>query len=271
MDVLTVFNSINADTRVVAVLKKKFELVSIELKKVLKIASKGERKGQLIFTSTAAREIYQIEDKFVKFIVRSIFDNYTDVRNGILWRMHYNEIFTGDFQKEIYMEINETIRELENKLKFFKDNEYNTVEYLELAKVQDKYSRYNSRNPENVFNKNNPLSEKFYSELNAFYEKVKADHPRVQNLAKYVDDDYTYRNEKSKIEENFLNSFPEYAKNHEDMSNHYTKTMNQQREITEQIKVEMKKENFDTIKAEVEKMVTNFAQLICNSIINNTI
>lgn len=64
------------------VLQEKFSLVAIELQKVVKIASKGNRKGKVIFKTDACHLIAQIEDNFVQYIVRSIYDEFRDSVNG---------------------------------------------------------------------------------------------------------------------------------------------------------------------------------------------
>ena len=99
------------------ILSSKFQYIAAALKNVTKVASKGNRKGLLIFKPTAANDIYNIEDKFVQYIVRSIYDQYKDLIGGVIFRVHMNEIFATDFIKDIFIELSPNIKRLYNELK----------------------------------------------------------------------------------------------------------------------------------------------------------
>jgi esterase/lipase len=57
---LILFNTLEYAESIKKVLSEDFEQISKELKSVMKVASKGRRKGFLIFKPEAARIIYRI-------------------------------------------------------------------------------------------------------------------------------------------------------------------------------------------------------------------
>lgn len=254
-----------------AILENNFAEVSTELRKVLKTASKGERKGLLIFVPDAANQIHNIENQFVQYIVRSIYDNFQDMKNGIIFRMHFNEIFCGDFIKSIFRQLNSTVDNLENELAMVKEENKEDKEYSKnILKDMYLYSyTFKNRYTNNAFNVNNPISIPFYTAFNALKAKVKKEHSRVKDdkLEAFIDKDYTYREEYRNIEKNFLNSLPEYielrSKIDESRKEHYRK----EKEIESKIAEELSKLDYTSIKKCIQSMVDMFTGEIANRII----
>jgi hypothetical protein len=261
------YSQISTNKKLNDLLQEKFVEISIELKKILKTASKGERKGLLIFTTEAPKIIYQIEDRFVQYIIRSIFDNYSDFRNGVLFRMHCNEIFSLGYIQTLFTKLNSNIAAMEKEKESLNDK-YNTSNFQEIKRL--KFSRYYSRNPENVFNKLNPVSEAFYKAFKALKEQVKKDHPRVPDdkLSKYIQNNYDYRKLYEDIEKNYLSSFPEYITLENEIDLIYNNKIKEEREINGKIKIELETMDYTAIKKELERLIQLFINTITTNIIN---
>lgn len=262
-------NSINT------ILNEKFAEVSKELKAILKVASKGERKGLMIFIPEAARKISHITDDFVRYVVRSIYDNYADAKNGIIWRMHFNELFNGDFIKSIFRQLNEKVDNLENEYKELRESNLNNAELETLRNTKyHKYDMlYRKNYSDNVFNINNEVSKPFFEAYRALKAKVKAEHPRVPDdkINAYIKKTYEYNRQFEQITKDFLNTFPEYVSIENRIDAIHKEGWKKEKELSDKIKAELETENYTVIKKCIQKLVDNFCNLISNSIITGTI
>lgn len=255
-------------TRLKALLQTKFKTIEATLKELLRPASKGSRKGQLIFVPDAARKIYDIEDAFVQYIIRSIYDNFNDIRHGILFRMHMNEIFSSGFMLEIMKELNEKIRIMEGKKKELK--EFYSNKSIAVGGELDKFdTHYRKRIPDNIFNK--PESQPFYDKVKEFKAKVKAEHPRVpdETFWKYVRNDYSYSKEHDQIKEDFLKTIPEYVELKEKRNDIWDKEREDIKIMDEQIKEELQKLNYDQIRKVITAMVEFFIKKVSHAVYKN--
>jgi len=258
-----------------SLLNNKFALVGKYIKELTKPASKGNRKGLLIFKPEAAREIYQIKDDFVQFIVRDIYDHYRDIVNGVIWQIHMNQMFAGDFVKSLMKELNQTVNELEKEYEELKNfNVHTNPELNELTEKLKKYDKlYRKYDVNNVFNPNNPQSKPYFDAWNIFKTKVKKEHPRVPDdkLFSYIRKSYDYSREYDKLVEDFLNSIPEYViLNNKEKEIRRLGWDNEQK-LRDKITEELKKLNYPVIKKQIETMVSKFVETIANSITQGTI
>jgi len=257
------------------ILSIKFAEVAKELKNVMKIASKGQRKGLLIFKTDAAKLIYAIEDKFVQYIVRSIFDSYTDIRNGMLWRMHINEMFNMDFVKSIFRKLSPLVDSLETQYKAMRDEHIHNTRISSINDIlHKKYDFFLSeRRINNVFNIENCLSAPFYVKYNALKAKVKAEHSRVPDdkMDAYIEKDYFYRQERETIEKEHSESFQEYNDLKVARDDIYETQRIKERDLKAKIDIELESLNYNKIKRALQGMVDNFVKVIVNSITNGTI
>lgn len=275
MNELTIeMNDVVLEEKINVVLQSKFSLVSSSLKSVLKIASKGPRKGKLIFTQDAPNKIHAIDDTFVRFVVRSIYDNYSDAKNGVIWRIHMNELFSGDFIKGIMFQLYPEINELNNKLEAMKKENSENQEKKELYNIKwNKFDKIYSRNLENVFNPNNEQSKPFYTAYNALKAKVKAEHPRVPDdkMYAYIEKTYEYRNQFDTIVKEFLNSIPEYVSVTNKLNALTDEHWKNESDLSDLINEKLKALDYTNIRKNIEKVVNNFCTLISNSLIAGTI
>jgi len=248
-------------------LNQKFSEIGKQLKQLLKPASKGKRKDLLIFVPDAARKIYQINDEFTQYIIRSIYDNYNDITNGIIFRMHMNELFASDFITNLTKELNVKIKDL------FDKKEQVRTEFKErwsvLCDENEKYSysKYSRRLSDNVFNL--PISKPFYETIREFKAKVKKEHPRVPDdkVWKYIDNDYSYRQERDKIVEEFLNTIPERVDLEKRIAKHFEDERVQTKAISDAIEKEIKELEFDKMKPIIRKMIDQFIAVISYKIV----
>lgn len=251
-------------------LENKFSLIAKYFIFLLKKASKGKRKGLLIFKPEAPSLINQIDDKFIQYILRSIYDNYNDSINGIIWRIHMNELFNFDFIKGIFCSLNPTIDNLYKEYDKI-DNLYKK-ELIKLHEQSDIYCEYMTRSSiQNVFRKDNLKSEPFWKEFNKFKESILKNHPRIKKLKRYIDNDYSLRNKFNDIVERHKKRFPEYIEINNKISEMIKDKMRKEEIINEKIKNEMKKENYILIEKEIKEIVQNFINIITIKIINGSI
>jgi hypothetical protein len=272
---LALFTAIEENEQLKGILKVKFSEVAKELHNVMKVASKGQRKGLIIFKQDAPALIYAIEDKFVQYIVRSIFDNYSDKKNGIIWRMHCNEMFNADFVKSVFRKLSHEVDMLENEYEEMRKKHLHNEELSRLNNINTcNYSFFMlKRYKSNVFNLNNEKSPAFYDAYNALKSKVKKEHSRVPDdkMDAYIEKDYFYREEKENIEKAFLNSIPEYVTMKARISEIYDLQHKEEKELRERINIELEKLDYKAIQAGIKKMVEQFIEVVLNSIMTGTI
>lgn len=257
--------------RLSGLLQGKFKAIETVLKSLLRPALRGPRKGELIFPSDSANKIYAIEDEFVKYVVRAIYDNYSDIRNGVMWRMHYNyhKMFSGDFVYGLMTQLNEKIQAMQEKIDEVKDF-YKKQRYA-LQDDEHKFSTYYRRSiADNVFNDKESDYWKNVRELKA---KVKREHPRVPDdkLSAYISKTYSYNQEANQIKDDFLKSFPEYV----DIQNERQKLWDDESRdvkiMKDQINEELKKVDYENVKKVINAMIRFFIEEISKKIINNTL
>jgi len=257
--------------RLRGLLQVKFKEIESVLKSLLRPAIKGPRKGQLIFPSDSANKIYDIKDEFIQYVVRAIYDNYSDIRNGVMWRMHYNyhKMFSGDFVYGLMTQLNEKIQAMQEKIDEVKDF-YKKQRYA-LQDDEHKFSTYYRRSiADNVFNDKESDYWKNVRELKA---KVKREHPRVPDdkLSAYISKTYSYNQEANQIKDDFLKSFPEYV----DIQNERQKLWDDESRdvkiMKDQINEELKKVDYENVKKVINAMIRFFIEEISKKIINNTL
>lgn len=256
------------------ILGVKFAQVANELKKVMRPAIRGQRKGLLIFKPHAAREIYDIKDEFIKYVVRSVYDNYADLKNGVFWRIHMNELFSGDFVKSVIRQLNKNVDDLENEYEKLKKTNLDNSEMQQLREKERKYNLiFRKNNPDNVFNSANEQSKPFYESYRQLKEKVKREHPRVPDdkMYRFIQNDYNYRQDFQKIEKEFKNTFPEYVKLESKIQEIYEEGWAEERKLSDKIKEELSKINYESIRKPLEKMIMHFTGTIAKSIYNGSL
>lgn len=255
--------------RLSGLLQGKFKAIETVLKSLLRPALRGPRKGELIFPSDSANKIYAIEDEFVKYVVRAIYDNYSDIRNGYAFRMHVNELFSGDFVYGLMIQLNERIKVMQEKIKEVK--EFYMNQRIALQDDERKFDPIWRKNiPDNVFNDPESDYRKNVRELKA---KVKQAHPRVPDdkLFAYIKNDYDYRKEYDKIKEEFLMSFPEYVDIKNERQRLWDEEMKDVKIMKDQIDEELKKVDYENVKKVINAMVDFFIGKISKEIMNNTL
>lgn len=257
-------------TKLKEILGTKFAQVAKELKRLLRPASRGDRKGMPIFVSGAAREIADLDDEFVRYIVRSIYDNYSDIKHGVLWRIHLNELFTGDFVKSVIRQLNKNVDDLEIQYEEMKKQHRDNPEMSQLHEFErNKYNAiFRKNNPDNVFNSANEQSKPFFEAYRQLKEKVKREHLRVpdEKMYRFIQNDYSYRQEFQKLEKDFLNTFPEYVQLEKRKDEIYNEQWSKERKLDEKIKEELNKINYGAIRKPLEKMIMHFTSMIAHSI-----
>lgn len=250
------------------ILTEKFSIIAAELQKVMKIASKGERKGKLIFKPEASRLIYSIDDKFVQYVVRAIYDHFNDIRNGT-YHMHCNELFNGDFVKVVFRKLNSFIDKLETEYtRMREDHLHNT----ELSTIHDtlhkKYELFLSeRRNLNVFNTSNPFSKPFFDKYNQLKKNVKFLHPRVPDdkMDAYIEKDYSFRIERTKLENEHLKTFQEYNNLVSRRDEIYEIQRNNENVLSIKMKEEYAKMDYSKISRAIQKMVDQFIGVVVNT------
>ena len=259
-------------TKLKNILKEKFKLVETELKTLLRPAARGERKGMLIFPAGSANKIYDIQDEFVKYIVRSIYDNYDDIRKGYLFKIHMNQLFGGDFMMNVVEQINEKVGIMQQKKRELRElyKRYWSVICEEGNKFES-HPLYRNKDKNNVFNL--PQGQPFWDALKQFKAKVKQEHPRVPDdkMMRYIDNDYNYRKELEDIKENFLKTFPEYIEHKEKVTKHFADEHADTKIMDDQIKEELTSVNYDEIRKTITALIDAFVQHIAVKIIANDI
>lgn len=253
--------------RLKGLLQVKFKAIETALKSILRPALRGPRKGQLIFPSDSANKIYEIKDEFVKYIVRSIYDNDSDMRNGVIWRMHMNELFSGDFIYGLMIQLNEKIKVMQEKIKEVEEFYMNqrTALYDDERKFEPIYRK---NIPDNVFN--DPESD-YLKNVRELKAKVKQAHPRVPDdkLFAYIKNSYDYRGELEKIKEDFLMSFPEYVDIKNEKQRLWDDEIKDVKIMKDQIDEELKKVDYENVKKVINAMVQFFIKKISHEIMNN--
>jgi hypothetical protein len=265
----------NFEERLHSLLKEKFSIVGKYIKEFTKPASKGQRKGLLIFKPEAASLISQIKDEFVRYIVRDIYDHYRDITRGVLWQMHMNWLFGGDIMMELMKEINPSIKELHDLRKQIRDEAF--AERTKSFDARNKYSIYGMvqlNNPRSFFHPNNPETKPLWDKLNPFLDKIKKEHPRVaaDKILSFIDnnkgyDIYKIKQEMKKIIQEFLNTIPEYTKLEDAQEKISNKENELIKDIDTKIKQEIEKVNYTTLKKDITAMVNNFVKAISNAIV----
>lgn len=266
------FPSIQADKndRLAMILQEKFALVATQLQPLLKRATKGNRKDKLIFRPEAANITWQIEDKFIQYIVRAIYDNYNDQIKKRSWVIRCNEWFNGSFVIGIFRQLDPITDDLYKQLEAA--NKLNKEEINRLRIKEDLYTDYCwKRNLDNVFRKDNPDGIPFWNDYYSFKKRVMSEHPRIQKFKKYVDEHYNLKQEYDRIVKDHQERFPEYKAIREQLSILNQEQWDKTGEVREKIQQHMKEESYTIIEKQLKSMVKEFIQLITNSIINNTI
>lgn len=266
------FPSIQADKndRLAVILQEKFSLVAAQLQPLLKRATKGNRKDKLIFRPEAANLTWKIEDKFIQYVVRAIYDNYNDQIKKVRWIMHCNEWLKGSFIRGIFCKLDPTIDNLYHQLEAAE--KLHSGEIHSLHDQEEIYDpSYWKRSKENVFRRDNPKSEPFWDEYHTFKEKVMTEHPRIQRFRKYVDDHYNLRQEYERIVKDHQERFPEHKNIQDKKSELYQEQWDKTGRVKIEIEKHMMNENYTMIEKQLKIMVNDFIQLIANSIINDTI
>lgn len=262
--------NVELDNDIKVILNEKFSIISEELKKIMHPASKGDRKGFLIFNTDAARYIYTIQDKFIQYIVRAIYDNFNDTKNGT-FHIHCNELFNGDFVKVIFRKLNPDIDKLEVAREKMRNEHIHNQELSTIHNtIHQKYELFLSeRRPFNVFNINNEASKAFYLKYNELKNNVLKLHPRVRELDKYIENDYTLRQERTKLEKEHVSSFPEYNQLESRKNEIYDIQRNNEKVLDSKLKEEYAKMDFSKINKSMQKMVDQFIGIVVNTL-NNT-
>jgi len=255
--------------RLSGLLQGKFKAIETVLKSLLRPALRGPRKGELIFPSDSANKIHEIEDKFVKYVVRAIYDNYSDIRNGVIWRIHMNELFSGDFIYGLMIQLNERIKVMQEKIeevkKFYRDK------FSKLMDEERKFDNvYRKSIPDNVFN---DKESDFWKNVRELKIKVKNEHPRVPDdkLFAYIRNDWNYRKEYDKIKEDFLMSFPEYVEIQNEIKKNFDDERSDIKIMQDQIDEELQKVDYKNIKTVINSMLEFFIRKISYKIIDNTL
>jgi len=265
--------------RLKQLLNIKFAEVGKHIRELTRPASKGQRKGLLIFVPGAANKIYQIDDEFVKFIVRDIYDHYRDITRGISWQVHMNWLFGGDIMMELMKELNPTIKHLYNEKERMKKEA--SDESMKTFDARNKYyifSLLQLKNPRSFFHPSNPITKPLWEKLQPVLDKIKKEHPRVQEdkILDFLDnnrgyDIYKIKEEVKKTINDFLETLPEYKK----LEDEHTKLRDKESELAKQfdakIQEEVSKVNYPVLKKEIDTMVSKFVQMIANSIVTGTI
>lgn len=266
---LAEIKDIDADfvERLKGLLQGKFSMIGMKLRELLRPASKGSRKGLMIFVPGAANLIGDINDDFVKYIVRSVYDNFNDIVKGVIFRIHFNELFSGDFIMSIMRELNAKVDELTLKKKEIRDRYFR--EWSKLCSEKDRFDfmiYVRRRVKDNVFNL--PISKPFWDRLDEFKRKIKVEHPRVPDdkMDAYIEKSYSYRGEQEKIVKEFLQTIPEYVDLEKRIKEHFDSEGNENRTIQNAINEELKQLEFDKIKPVLVKMIDNFTGIIARSI-----
>lgn len=253
------------------ILNEKFSCVAEELTKVMKTASKGNRKGKLIFKPDAARLIYSIEDKFVQYIVRAIYDNFNDSKNGT-FHIHCNELFNGDFVKVVFRKLNSFIDRLENEWENMREKHIHNEELSNIHNIiHQRYELFLSeRRPLNVFNVNNEASKPFYDKYNEMKRNVKSLHPRVPDdkMDSYIEKDYTFRQERTKLEKDHISAFPEYNRLVSRMNEIYDIQRTNENVLDAKLKEEYAKMDYKKISGSMQKMIDQFIGIVVNTLLN---
>ena len=256
------------------ILQDKFSSVAVELQKVVKIASKGNRKGMVIFKPKPDRLIATIEDKFVQYIVRSIYDEFRDSVNGTRHFFHFNEMFNGDFVKYVFRKMNTFIDQLEVEYKAMREKHIHNEELSALnSLIHEKYQIFlSSRRNQNVFNASNPYSAPYFTKYNALKASVKALHPRVQDdkMDAYIDNDYTFRQEKAKIEKEHCETFTEYNETKARINEIYDIQHHNENVLRERLESEYKAMDYKKISGALRKMVDHFVSVVVTSLLQGT-
>jgi len=255
--------------RLSGLLQGKFKAIETVLKSLLRPALRGPRKGELIFPSDSANKIHEIEDKFVKYVVRAIYDNYSDIRNGVIWRIHMNELFSGDFIYGLMIQLNERIKVMQEKIeevkKFYRDK------FSKLMDEERKFDNvYRKSIPDNVFN---DKESDFWKNVRELKIRVKNEHPRVPDdkLFAYIRNDWNYRKEYDKIKEDFLMSFPEYVEIQNEIKKNFDDERSDIKIMQDQIDEELQKVDYKNIKTVINSMLEFFIRKISYKIIDNTL
>jgi hypothetical protein len=264
--------NIDLDDNIKVILNEKFSIISEELKKIMHPAIKGNRKGFLTFNTDAAKCIYSINDKFAQYIVRAIYDNFNDSKNGTFY-IHCNELFNNDFVKVIFRKMNPDIDKLELTREIMRSEHLNNQELSTINNtIHKKYELFLSeRRPFNVFNVNNEASKPFYLKYNEMKNNVLKIHPRVRELAKYIENDYTLRQERTKLEKEHASSFPEYNKLESRKTEIYDIQRTNENTLDSKLKEEYAKMDFSKINKSMQKMVDQFVIIVVNTLINQKI
>lgn len=252
------------------ILNEKFSCVAEELTKVMKPASKGARKGKLIFKPDAARCIYTIEDKFVQYIVRAIYDHFQDCRNGT-FHIHCNELFNGDFIKVIFRKLNSFIDKLETERENMREKHLHNEELSNIHNtIHQKYELFLSeRRPLNVFNLSNEASKPFHHKYNELKRNVKALHPRVPDdkMDAYIEKDYAFRQERTKLEKEHVSTFSEYIQLENRKNEIYDIQRNNETVLDARLKEEYAKMDYKKISGSMQKMIDQFIGIIVNTLL----
>lgn len=271
---ITFENISNENENLISILKIKFVEISNILKECLKVASKGNRKDLLIFKPESCHIINKIEDKFVKYIVRSIYDNYKDIVNSC-YHMHMNELFCNGVLESIFHEINPKLKDLHLQIESLNKNYYSNPEVHNLHRIESgNYKFYMKKHyTSNVFNPKNPLSSTFYVEYNKFLDRIKTKHKRVQidKLDSFIDKHYDYSKEKDLICENFVKTIPEYMNIQNRLNEIRTLHNQQEKELKAKYDSELSGMDFKKYNKPLSKLIDQFTSIITNSIINGAI
>ena len=265
--------------RLKSLLQSKFAQVGKYIKELTRPASKGQRKGLLIFKPEAPRLIDQIDDKFIRFIVRDIYDHYRDITTGTIWQIHTNWLFSGDIIMELMKELNPKIKQLHDEKKKIRDeaDKINMSSYDRRSKY-DVYDLVKLNNPKSYFHISNPETKPLWDKLTPYLETIKKQHPRIPqgDVLRYVEnnrgyDAYKYKEEIRKIIKDFLQTIPEYKQ----LEDEYDNIRNKEREfvsnIDNKIKEEVTKVNYPELKKQIEAMINNFVKTISSAIVNGTL
>lgn len=255
-----------------AKITEKFSDVGKNLRSVLKPASKGERKGLLIFVPDAPRKIQSIQDGFTKYIVRAIYDGFsTGTGKWQAW-IHMNDLFNSSFIGDIIVEINERLTWLEEQKKIMGERQKNErSEHYEKGRAFENNYERKGMGSKNVFN--TEKAKPFFEAREAFRAKVKKEHPRVPDdkLTKYINENYSYRNEYEKLKEDFLMTLPEYVEFKKEKDTMWANHSEEYGLIRKQVEEEKAKFDWDRIRKIIEGMIDIFVKNVANSIIKGEI
>lgn len=183
-------------------------------------------------------------------------------------------MFNGDFVKYVFRKMNPFIDQLEIEYKAMRERHIHNSELSALNNlIHEKYQIFLSeRRNQNVFNASNPYSEPFFVKYNELKKQVKALHPRVPDdkMDAYIEKDYTFREEKAKIEKEHCSTFSEYYETKARIDEIYDIQHHNEKVLRERLDSEYKAMDYKKISSALRKMVDHFVSVVVTSLLQGT-